>query len=499
MPLALDLDTYSAEAERFVGSMDREYYAHFAGHKQEFEIEPIYERHRRLFEREAVQELREALERAPAGDEQRRVRYLLELAVGGLMGEATKAEETALAEREASLEIEIDGRREAYRQSAVVLANEPDPERRAEIERARLAVLEAELNPLHVAMMERTHELTTELGWQSYRAMCEELTGIDLGALERQTAAVSQATEGTYREWVEPSLRKQTGLGFEQLRRSDLPFFFRARGFDPLFPADRLLDAFERTLSGLGFDLEAQANVKLDTEQRPNKSPRAFCAPVQVPGEVYLVIPRVGGRDDFAALFHEGGHTEHYANVDPALAFEFRHLGDNSVTEGFAFLLEHLIDDPHWLRLVLGVQEAEEYVEYARATKLVYVRRFGAKLAYELELHGGGGLSTTPALYSRLLSEALEVAWPQATYLSDVDPAFYVANYLRAWALEARLRETLRERFGPEWFTHREAGDMLRSLWREGQRLDADELLRELIGAELDFGVMLGEVSPDAG
>src|SRR3989442_474878 len=217
MPLNLDLDTYSAEAERFVGAMDREYYLHFAGHKQALEIETIYERHRSLFERQAVDELREELDRTGPGDERRRVRYLLELAAGGLMGAATKAEETALAEREATLEIEIDGRREAYRQSSVIQANEPDPDRRAEIERARLELLEAELNPLHVAMTERVHGLARELGWASYRAMCQELKGIDLGDLAGQTSAFSGATAPEYRERVEPALRKQTGRGFDAL------------------------------------------------------------------------------------------------------------------------------------------------------------------------------------------------------------------------------------------------------------------------------------------
>lgn len=494
MPLKLDLDTYSSEAEEFVAAMDREYYEHFAGHKLELEIEAIYDRHRDLFERSVVDDLRDRLVEA-SGDERRRVRYLLELAVGGLMGEATKQEETALAEREATLEIEIDGRKEAYRQSSVFQANEPDAERRAEIERARLAVLDSELNPLHRVVIERVHELARELGWESYRAMCQELKGIDLGALAGQTGAFSESTGPVYRERVEPELRRQTGRGFDALRRSDLPFFFRAPGYDRLFPGDRLLDAFAQTLSGLGIELKAQANVKLDTEQRPRKSPRAFCSPVHVPNEVYLVIPRVGGRDDFAALFHEGGHTEHYANVDPALSFEFRQLGDNSVTEGFAFLFEHLTEDPHWLRLVLGVQDSEEYVAYARACKLVFLRRYAAKLAYELELHGSGAtLDDMPDLYSRLLGEAVGVEWPQVTYLADVDPGFYAANYLRAWALETHLRRTLEERFGPEWFTERGAGDLLRSLWREGQRLDGDELLAEVSGERINFAAMLAEV-----
>jgi hypothetical protein len=495
MPLALDLQAYAAEAEAFVGAMDREYYLHFAGHKAELEIEPIYERHERLFARAAIDELREGLAAATPGDDQRRARYLLELAVGGFMGEATKAEESALAEREAALEIEVGGRREPYRQAAIWQANEADADLRARIERARLEVLDAELNPLHVEVTKRSHALARELGWASYRALCEELKAVDLAALERQTRAFSEATADTYPRTLDPQLRAQAGVGFDELRRSDLPYFFRARGFDPIFPEERLMEAFERTLGGLGIDLHGQDNVRLDTEQRPQKSPRAFCSPVRVPQEIYLVIPRTGGRDDFGALFHEGGHTEHYANVDPSLPFEFRHLGDNSVTEGFAFLFEHLLEDASWLRTVMGAAEAGAYLEFSRASKLVFLRRYAAKLRYELDLHGGErALGEMPSLYSGLLGEAVGVEWPAATYLADVDPGYYVANYLRAWAFETHLRAVLRERFGEEWFTRSEAGDLLRSFWREGQRLSADELLAEVTGEQLDFGVMLGEV-----
>jgi hypothetical protein len=494
MPLPVDLQAYAAEAETFVGAMDREYYLHFAGHKAELEIAPIYDRHRGLFARDAIDELRERLAQASPGDAERRARYLLELAVGGFMGEATKTEETELAEREAALEIDVDGRREPYRQASIWQANEPDPELRARIEEARLAVLDAEFNPLYMKVARRSHELSRDLGWPSYRAMCEELKAVDLAALEQQTRAFAEATDAIYDERLEPELRR-AGIDRESFRRSDMPYFFRAPAFDVLFPEDRLLGAFEETMAGLGIDLHAQENVHLDTEQRPQKSPRAFCSPVDVPREVYLVIPRTGGRDDFAALFHEGGHTEHYANVDGTLPFEFRHLGDNSVTEGFAFLFEHLTEDAHWLRSVMGADDADEYLAFARASKLVFLRRYAAKLRYELELHAGEReLEEMPGLYSKLLSEAVRVRWPGTTYLSDVDPGYYAANYLRAWAFETHLRAILRERFGEDWFRRREAGELLRSIWREGQRLPADELLAEVTGEQLDFRVMLDEV-----
>jgi hypothetical protein len=493
--VTIDLDAYSTEAERFVSALDREYYLHFAGHKEEFEIEAIYERHRDLFDRPKVEQLRELADATLSGDDRRRSRYLLELAVDGLIGHATKAEAAALAEREAALEVRVDGERIPFRQATIVQANEADPERRFAIEQARLELLETELNPLHREMLERTHAISIDLGWESSRAMYEELKGIDLSSLERETRAFAAATSPRYRELVEPELRAQTGLGFDRLRRSDLPYFFRATTFDETFPADRLLDAFDRTLQGLGIELRSQPNVKLDLEQRPRKSPRAFCAPVRVPDEIYLVVPRKGGRDDYSALFHEGGHVEHYAGVDPHLPFEFRHLGDNSVTEAFAFLFEHLIEDPAWLGQQLGADELSAYLGYTRASKLIFLRRYAAKLRYELALHGGERpLESMPALYSGLLGEAVGVEWPSVMYLADVDTGYYAANYLRAWAFEAQLRRALRGRFGEDWFARREAGDYLRSLWRDGQRLDADELLARTAEERLDFGVLLEEV-----
>jgi hypothetical protein len=496
----MDLEPYRESAEEFVAELTAEYYRHYAGLKDEFDIEAVYARHEALFTRAAVDELREqAAVPTPGTDERRRRRMLLAFAIEGHLGQATKELEAELARREAELSIQVGGERIGYRESTVTQANEPDPERRAEIDDARLALTEQELNPLYRETLERQHELTHELGYPSYRDMWAALQGVDFDALHRQTEAFRAATEASYGPVLEPQLQRTLGIGLDELRRCDLPRFFRAADADESFPADRLTQSFIETARGLGIDVAAQPGVILDTERRPKKSPRAFCAPVRAPGEVYLVIAPVGGRDDFAALFHEGGHTEHFANVDPALPFEFRLLGDNAITEAYAFLFQHLIEDPEWLRRRLGVDDDGALAAYARANRLVYLRRYTAKFAYELELHGAdnGGLDALAGRYAELLSVAVRVRWPRQTFLADVDPGFYCTAYLRAWALETHLRGHLRERFGPAWFEDPEAGETLRALWHDGQRLTPEEMLGQLTGQRLDFSVLRGELGLD--
>jgi hypothetical protein len=498
----MDLAAYRLEAEAFTAELGEEYHAHFAGLRAELDVAPIYARHAALFEAGTIARLREQADAAAARGEDtaRRARMLLDFAVDGHVGLVTSELEERLAEREAGIRLSVVGRGEAipFREAAIVQANEPDRERRAAIEAARLEATETHLNPLHRELLERTRAVARELGWPSYRALCEQLKGFDLERLARATAAFTAATEDAYAPLVGPvAERTLDGLPLAELARADLPRLFRLAAADAAFDGAQLLPSFEATLAALGIDPAAQANVQLDVETRPLKSPRAFCVAVRVPQDVRLVVPPIGGRDDFVALLHEGGHVEHYAHVDPDLAFEYRHLGDNAVTEAFAFLFDHLVEDPAWLRARLGVEDADgALAAHARATRLIFLRRYAAKLAYELGVHRPDppGDAALRARYAQLLGAAARVRWPEQTYLADLDPGFYVACYLRAWALETHLRAHLRERFGEQWFARREAGDALRALWRDGQRLSAEELLGELTGAELDFGALIADL-----
>jgi hypothetical protein len=487
--LEFDLDRYRERAERFCEELSREYYLHLAGHKPELALEPIYRRHEDLFSRDAVGRLRELIGKEVDRDERRRLRYLLHFSFDGLIGAETRAEAAELAALEASLEVDPGDGPVPYRAIQIEQANETDSRRRGLLEEARNRVLAERLNPLHLASLERSHELCRAFGWSSYADAYAELRGVDLRELVRQTARFLDATGERHAELLGPRLEELGLPAIGELRRCDLPRFFRAADLDPLYPAGRLVESLTSTLAGLGVDLDRQDNVHLDTEPRRTKSSRAFCSTPRVPAEIYLVIAPHGGRDDYAALFHEGGHTEHYAHTDSKLPFEFRMLGDNSVTEAFAFLLQHVVDEPRWMRDRLGVGDPETAVAQARAAKLALLRRYSAKLAYELELHGGSvELDEMPTRYSGLLGEALEVPWPRESWLADVDQGFYAACYLRAWALESRWRAAIRERFGETWFGSAAAGEWIKGLWGRGQGLDAQELLAETVGGELDLG-----------
>jgi hypothetical protein len=494
-PVAWNLDEYRRDAELFCEEIHRDYYLQGAGHKPDLEVEAIYERHEALFSREAVERIGE-LRHSVQGDEERRLRFLHHFAFEGHLGARTRSLEARLAELESSLELEVNGEAMPYRMSPVVQANETDPDRRAAIEAARNATLAEHLTPLHREGLEISHAACRDLGWPSYLDAFSDLRALDLRALGERLDEFAEATEAAYPSIVDPELERTVGMRLDELRRSDLVRFFRAAHLDPLFPSDGMVASLRRTLLGLGIDLDGQENVILDTETRPTKSPRAFCATPRVPEEIYLVLPPIGGREDYATLFHEAGHAEHYACTQAALEFEFRHLGDNSVTESFAFLLEGLTANPAWLEAILEAGEPEAALESARAVRTLFLRRYSAKIAYEVELHGpDSDLERMPGRYAELLSDRVGVEWPRETWVADVDSGFYVACYLRAWTLEVQWRTALTERFGEAWFSMPEAGEWLRAIWANGQRLDADALVEEATGRSLDFMALASDLT----
>src|SRR3954452_13875840 len=102
-----------------------------------------------------------------------------------------------------------------------------------------------------------------------------------------------------------------------------------------------------------------------------------------------------------------------------------------------------MTENGEWLQEVLGA-EPEPILAHVEAGRIYFLRRYAAKLAYELELIGrGADLETMPDRYAELIGDATGIEWAPETGLDDVDDRFYAAAYLRAWALEARWRTAL--------------------------------------------------------
>jgi hypothetical protein len=480
-PPSRELDAFRERADRFIADLDGEFYEHYSGQKETFDVEQIYERYEDLTSLETAQRL----EGAPT--------ELWRFACEGFLGNLTRDHQARTARIEAELEATVDGETIPYRMLRVAIANEPDRDKRRRLEETRVRLLDERLNPVYLEAVEIDREAVTQLGAPNYYELYKRF-GFELDSLADECRAVLDETEKLWEREGDRLFRTRLGLGLDEARAWDVGRMFRAPELDRLYPSDRMLPALESTLADLGIDLRSQENVHLDLEVRPSKSPRPFCAPIEVPGRVMLVIQPSGGKDDWEALFHEAGHTEHFAHTDPNLSMEAKRLGDMAVTEGWAALFEHLVTDSAWLNRRLDVPRVGQLAHDGAVSLVYFVRRYSAKLLYEIEFFQADDVTSMRPRYHELLSDALKLPVNPESYLDDIDGSFYVTGYLRSWAFEAQLREFLRSDFGNEWFARREAGELLRELWSLGQGPTADELLRDVTGATLEMASVVERI-----
>jgi hypothetical protein len=483
----VNIEEYRERADRFEADMLEEYYRHFAGYKDELDIEAIYGRYEDLTTLDA------ALGLAGPAERDRGAKELWQFACSGYLGNLTKAQEARAGELEATLETTVDGQTIPYRMIRPAMANEPDRAKRQALEEARCELGEEHLNPVYLDAAAVLRDAVPALGSDNYVDLHRRF-GFRLDELADQCRRLLDDTERIFEDALDRLFRERVGIGLDEAQRWDTPRLIRGVEWDALFPSAGMVPALEGTLEWLGIDVRDQPNVELDVEAREKKSPRAFCAPIEVPGRVVLVIKPMGGPDDWRALFHEAGHTEHFANTSAGLPMEAKRLGDNAVTEGWAFLMEHLVDNPAWLSRRLDFAKPGEFAAEGAAMMLWGVRRYCAKLLYELELLAADDPLPFRERYVELLGSALKVQPSPTDWLADVDPGFYVSKYLRAWAFEAQLSFHLRERFGNDWFAQRDAGSLLRELWSLGQGPTADELLGDVTGTEIDMAAVTERV-----
>ncbi|HEY8103000.1 MAG TPA: hypothetical protein VIE18_00700 [Gaiellaceae bacterium] len=489
---------YEERLARYLFERSEEGRAVRVGEKETSEQAAIVERYRDLFSPAQLDELRQA-EGGAEGDERELLYRLRKTCESGLIA-------AELAAREDELENRILAARVRWR-------DEELPLRSAQ---AKLAVLPGygdrdELGALANAESARFNDDRRELlaagealeaehsGEPDPIARNAEEKGISINELERALDVAARASAGAYDRLRERWFATLLGPEREDVPSSNHTSYLRRLSpLEQTYTKERAVEVCAATLSGIGLDLESMPGIRLDLDDRPQKSPRACVIASDPPNVVHLITRAQGGLHDYQAFLHEAGHALHYASVDPRLPYTFRKLSrDHALTEIYSYIVEAISREPAWHALHFGLSD-EQAAENAEATvflEALLFRRYTAKLQFELDFWGryreDGG---SPAGYSERLTEATGIFYPAENYLSDMDSGFYSADYLRAWIRSAQLRNHLVKEVGEDWWRSPETGARLSELWQEGTRPTSEEIAARLGFDPLDTAPLLHEL-----
>ncbi|HEX3865895.1 MAG TPA: hypothetical protein VHV78_04050 [Gemmatimonadaceae bacterium] len=495
---SLSVDQLRAEGEQFHEEISREFYLAHSGQKSGAELQPIYRKYEGILNADSLGLMIDAFRGAPEGSEERRsARAMLDWQADSQSArQLAELDERDIAWEGSAVVTVADGRQIEYEAVSIEMANSADPKERHAIDAARAKLVEAELAPIKRERLQRERDITEQLALApNYNASFELLSGLSLTGLRDECAQFLRDTQAIWDETLPDVTKRVLNMSVSEITRADALALFRAREFDAYFPAAEMESSIRRQVGEMGIDPLANGRIVLDTGEREGKRSRAFCAPVRIPGEVYLVLRPHGGQSDWTTFLHELGHAMHFAYMRPDLPFEYRWLGDNSITEGYAMLHDHLVHDQGWLKryTALSAQAMPRFIRAIGFEELHFLRRYCAKLIYEVELYGGRvSWDSLPDLYVDGLTSATNFRYHRADAFVDVDARFYAARYLRAWQLQALLAETLVERYDVDWWRNPRAGPwMCAALFGEGQRELANEQAQRVSGRALSFAPLV--------
>jgi hypothetical protein len=490
---------FESVLRRYLFERSEESRAVRVGEKETSDQASIVARYGDLFSRTQLGHLREA-EQAAAGDERERLYRLRKTCEEGLVIAELAEREDALENAILAARLSFRGEEMPLRTAQARLAVLPEYRDRDELGELH-ATQSASFNPERLELLRANDALEAEhSGEADAIRRNEETKAISLEGLAGVLAAASDASAGAWRQlrtrWFERLLGPDRD---DEPASSHVSYLRRLSPLEPIYTKERSVEVCLATLAAMGFRMDEEPNIRLDLEDRPQKSPRACVIASDPPTVVHLITRSQGGLHDYSALLHEAGHALHYAGCDPLLPYTFRRISrDHALTEIYSYIVEAITREPGWHAEHFGLsdEEAATNAEAATFIEVLLFRRYTAKLQFELAFWGrfseDGGSSDG---YSDRLTRATGVRYRPDNYLSDMDAGFYSADYLRAWIRSAQLRASLIREVGEDWWRRPETGERLRALFAEGTKPTSEEIAGRLGFEPLDTGPLVAELT----
>ena len=490
---------FEEQLQRYLYERSEEGRAVRVGEKEISEQAAIVARYADLFSRDQLRALRDEEEQAD-GEQREWLYRLRKTCESGLVAAELAEKDDELENAILAARVIFKGEELPLRSALAQLAVLPaysDRDELGELHRRK----SAEFNEQRLELLRAYEELEADLSEEPDPvARSEEEKQVSLRELESVLRTTSEEVETVFlamrERWFERLLGPERD---DQPSSAHMGYIRRLSPLDSTYTKERATEVCLATLSALGFDLASDRNIRLDLDDRPQKSPRACVIASDPPQVVHLITRAQGGLHDYQAFMHEAGHALHYAGCDPELPYTFRRLSrDHALTEIYSYICEAITREPGWHAAHFGLsgEEARTNAEATIFLEGLLFRRYTAKLQFELGFWSDfeqAGLANDD--YAEKLTAATGIRYPRDGHLADMDPGFYSADYLRAWIRHAQLRAHLIDEVGDNWWRSPKTGEILRALFAEGTKPSSEEIASRLGFEPYDTSALIAELT----
>lgn len=438
-----------------------------------YESEALRARFPSLFRADAVLTVRQA--KASLGADPRALAHLEGALAGLQISAASASSETALANLEASLTFNVDGRDVPWRELMRLLATEPSALKRKGLWAAshRAAERLGALIDVRDAAVHKAHQA---LGLEP-DTFSEGRLELDLDTVADLAEAVLARTDAEWRAVLDRRAREDLKLSLDRVTRADLPRLMRP---DPkveaAFPKEQQAARTRALATDLGLAATPGLTVLLEEAKVRGALPLSLLAG---PGDARLAVrPRAGLRAQGAMLQELGRAAALHGGS--AQRFELTRLGAPVLADVTGALFESLLGQPAWLAAqALPPETAQAAARTWADAQLFEARRNAAMVQAAIAAHDLGGPEAQEQ-WQAVLGRALALPVPPEElprWKLELETGLLPAHQLRVRALAAGLSARLAAEFGPTWWKNPAAAEALRALWSSGTAAPIEDRL----------------------
>lgn len=280
---------------------------------------------------------------------------------------------------------EFEGEERSANYFTRLMREESDRERRKRAWYAK-TLIASDIAPKLRKLVKRRNEFARECDARDFYEFQLSAMGMTVDNLFTVLDKLDALTEEPYRQILE---KRKMMLGLETIEPWDLDYFADTLtlAFDSYFKKDSLMIVLNRTMRGLGYDMDS-LSLQYDLEPRPGKIESAFCFPINVPDDIRILANIDDGYSSYRTMFHEVGHALHASYIDQPY-YALRDSPDGCVAEAMALINEALLHQPEWLIRYIGVPDSilSPILELIHDSRIIGLRFALAGVYFERELY----------------------------------------------------------------------------------------------------------------
>jgi hypothetical protein len=262
--------------------------------------------------------------------------------------------------------------------------------------------------------------------------------------------------------------------------------------FDEYFSEEKMLYKIKGGLSKMGILIYRSNNLKFEFMKSSSSNTSSFCAALNIPSDIRIVLHKKNGHLLYSSVLHELGHALQFMYQTPELSKEYKYFPQ--IKEGYSLLFESLLRNKYFLRENIFNYDEELIHDFTKMKNYWDLKNIIIHIVsfiFTLKADNVKDLNSLGKLFKGTVKEFEVPELFTKSELEYFDSSYKNLSYLTGLVFQFFLSNILEEKFGNNWCINKKTGKFLFKLWNDDCTLNEVELIEKYSTTNFDKDLLI--------